>query len=77
MKGRKLSFRSPENVAKEGRKMIVVDEEKCDGCGSCVEVCPNEVLEVQDGISVVVNPDDCVECESCVAECPNEAITLE
>jgi NAD-dependent dihydropyrimidine dehydrogenase PreA subunit len=57
--------------------MIVVDEEKCDGCGSCVEVCPNEVLEVQDGISVVVNPDDCVECESCVAECPNEAITLE
>ncbi len=56
--------------------IIEVDEEKCDGCGSCVDVCPNEVLEVQDGVCVPVNPDDCLECESCVSECPNEAITL-
>jgi NAD-dependent dihydropyrimidine dehydrogenase PreA subunit len=62
-----------------GRKKIVyieVDAEKCDGCGSCVDICPNEVFEIQDDICVPVNPDDCLECESCVAECPNEAITL-
>ena len=55
---------------------IEVDAELCDGCESCIDVCPNEVFEIQDGVSVPVNMDDCLECESCVAECPTEAITL-
>jgi ferredoxin len=29
-----------------GIYFISIDTEKCDGCGKCVEVCPNEVLEL-------------------------------
>ncbi|HAA89475.1 MAG: 4 Fe-4S ferredoxin [Thermoanaerobacterales bacterium 50_218] len=54
-----------------------VDLDKCTGCGTCVDVCPNEVLEIVDDKCKVVNPDDCTECESCVEECPEGAIALE
>jgi NAD-dependent dihydropyrimidine dehydrogenase PreA subunit len=53
-----------------------VDLEKCTGCGTCADVCPNEVFEVDDK-SQVVSPDDCSGCEQCVSECPEEAITME
>lgn len=53
-----------------------VDDSKCDGCGNCIEVCPADVFEMQDGKSAVVRPDDCVECMACVENCPTEAIEL-
>ena len=55
---------------------IIVDAEKCIGCGECVDICPTEVYELQDEISVPVNVDDCVGCESCVEVCEQEAITV-
>lgn len=55
---------------------VEVDPELCEGCESCVDICPNEVFEMQDGLAVPVNMDDCVGCESCVEECPNDAITV-
>ena len=54
-----------------------VDLEKCTGCGTCADVCPNEVFEIVDEKSQVTRPDDCTACEQCVMECPEEAITLE
>jgi NAD-dependent dihydropyrimidine dehydrogenase PreA subunit len=56
---------------------VIIDEEKCTGCGECVDVCPAEVLELQDDKAVVINEDECLECESCVETCEQEAITLE
>lgn len=56
---------------------ITIDEEKCIGCGECVDVCPVDVLELQDDKAVVVNEDECLECESCVETCEQGAITLE
>ncbi len=53
-----------------------VDHEKCQGCGECVEVCPVDVYELQDGKSVPVNPDECLGCESCVEVCEYDAITV-
>ncbi len=55
-----------------------VDESKCDGCGSCVDVCPADpvVFEIVDKKSKVKHPDDCLECGSCVDECPKNAIEL-
>ncbi len=52
---------------------IVIDD-KCDGCGECVDICPSEVFEIEDGKSVVINLDECVECCACVEACPLEAI---
>ena len=51
-----------------------VDESKCDGCRSCVEVCPSEAITVEDVARV--NPDECVDCGACVDACPKGAITL-
>jgi Fe-S-cluster-containing hydrogenase component 2 len=54
---------------------IRVDNEKCTGCGACVEVCPAEAIAVENGKAVV--SDECLECGACIGECPNGALTLE
>lgn len=55
---------------------LEVDQEKCVGCGECVEVCPVDVYELQNEKSVVVNEDECLGCESCLEVCEEGAITL-
>jgi len=55
---------------------VEVDQDKCEGCEECVEVCPVDVYEIQDGKSVPVNPEECLGCESCVEVCEPEAITV-
>ena len=54
-----------------------VDPEKCEGCEECVDICPMEVFEMENGKSVPVNADACEGCESCVETCEPGAITLE
>ncbi len=56
---------------------VIVDEEKCVGCEECVDVCPVDVYEMQDGKSVAVNAEECLGCESCVEVCEAGAITIE
>ena len=56
---------------------VTVDADKCVGCGECVDVCPVEVHELQDGKSNPVNAEECLGCESCVEVCEHGAITVE
>ncbi len=61
---------------------IIIDEQKCTACATCVDSCPSELFEVieKGGREVAVvagDPDDCIECQACVAGCEGEAITLE
>jgi len=51
--------------------------DKCIGDGECVDVCPVEVYELQDGKAVPVNMEECLGCESCVEVCEQDAITVE
>ena len=53
----------------------IINSEDCTACGSCVEACPNGVLEIEDTAVSVVNEDECVACEACIEECPMGAIT--
>jgi NAD-dependent dihydropyrimidine dehydrogenase PreA subunit len=55
---------------------VEVDQEKCIGCGECVDICPVDVYEMQDEKSVPVNEAECIGCESCVEVCEQEAITV-
>ena len=56
---------------------MVIDEELCEGCESCVEVCP-DAIEMQ-GDKAVVTSEDCskCDCEEAAGICPVEAITIE
>ncbi len=56
-----------------------VDEEKCIGCGDCLEVCPNGVylLDEAAGKMKVANPNNCVVlCDKCAPFCKQEAISF-
>ena len=54
----------------------VVNAEACSGCGSCVDACPVEAIEMKDDVAVV-DADTCTDCGACVDSCPVEAITLD
>ena len=56
---------------------VIVDEDKCVGCEECVDVCPVEVFEMEDGKSIVANGEECLGCESCVEVCEEAAIVVE
>jgi len=52
-------------------------EEKCVGCGMCIEVCPQGVIALSNGAACLVDRDACMECGACARNCPAEAITVE
>lgn len=54
----------------------IVTTDDCIGCGICVDECPNEVLELIDGVASLVNDDDCIGCAECEEACPMGAITM-
>ncbi|TFG22562.1 MAG: 4Fe-4S dicluster domain-containing protein [Promethearchaeota archaeon] len=53
-----------------------VNEEDCVGCGTCVEKCPLEAIDLEDSIATV-NEELCIGCGVCAHLCPEEAIHLE
>jgi NAD-dependent dihydropyrimidine dehydrogenase PreA subunit len=55
-----------------------IDEIHCNGCGICIEICPLDVLRMdQDrGIAFVKYLEDCMSCCLCELECPADAITV-
>jgi len=55
---------------------IKVDEEKCDGCGICVQICPMDALRMKD-TKPHMRYDECWYCGACVDDCPQQAIRLE
>jgi len=58
-----------------GKKMaVIIDLEKCTGCGTCEEGCPVEAIKVENEKAVVDN-ETCVDCGTCIEECPEKAIS--
>ena len=59
------------------RKIIKIDEEKCDGCGECVPACVEGALQIIDGKARLVSEQYCDGLGACLGECPQGAITIE
>ena len=53
----------------------VIDRETCTGCGSCIEVCPPQAIEMVDE-KAFISEEFCEECGFCAAECPVCAISI-
>lgn len=64
-------------MAKVKRKIIVIDEDKCDGCGLCIPSCPEGALAIIDGKARLVKEDFCDGLGACIGECPQGALVIE
>eukprot|EP00703_Trepomonas_sp_PC1_P000087 JAP96519.1 4Fe-4S ferredoxin [Trepomonas sp. PC1] len=53
---------------------VLVDVDKCVGCGACEGVCPNHALQIIDGKSKLVG--NCDEHEECIGACPVQALSI-
>ncbi len=57
------------------RKLIEIDEAKCDGCGLCVDACHEGAIQLIEGKARLVSEIYCDGLGDCIGECPQGAIT--
>ena len=62
---------------------LVIDSERCKGCGVCVTACPLAVLEMSQEVNnkgyqfvMMAKADSCTGCTSCGIICPDSCITI-
>jgi len=67
-----VNFLSSERLI-EPNKAFLVDPALCDGCGECVEACPESAITLADG-EASVNGILCTGCGACIPACPNDAL---
>ena len=59
------------------RKIIHIDEEKCNGCGLCAEACHEGAIDIVDGKAKLMRENFCDGFGDCLPGCPTGAITFE
>jgi len=59
------------------RKIVRIDEAKCDGCGQCVSACVEGAIALVDGKARLVKDSYCDGLGACLGECPQQAIIIE
>ncbi len=59
------------------RKIIKIDEQKCNGCGLCVNACHEGALQLIDGKAKLISESYCDGLGACLPECPVDAIMIE
>jgi len=59
------------------RNIVKIDEEKCNGCGLCVNACAEGAIKIIDGKARLVSEIYCDGLGACLGHCPEDAITIE
>ncbi len=70
-------------MAAKGR--ILIEEDRCKGCGLCIEPCPVDILALDESRTnkkgytplYVTDPEQCIACSFCAMMCPDNVITVE
>ena len=58
------------------RRIIRIDQEKCNGCGACAAACHEDAIAMVDGKAQLMRDDYCDGLGDCLPACPTEAITF-
>ena len=58
------------------RRIIQIDQEKCNGCGACAEACHEGAIAMADGKAKLMRDDYCDGLGDCLPTCPTGAITF-
>lgn len=58
------------------RKIVHINEEKCDGCGVCVPDCAEGAIQIINGKAKLLRDDLCDGLGNCLGACPQDAITI-
>jgi Pyruvate/2-oxoacid:ferredoxin oxidoreductase delta subunit len=61
---------------KSTRKIIRIDEEKCDGCGLCVPSCAEGAIRIVEGKARLLAEKYCDGLGACLGECPRDALKV-
>jgi 2-oxoglutarate ferredoxin oxidoreductase subunit delta len=64
---------------------IIIDTERCKGCGLCTTYCPVNILALDETATnskgytplITTDPDKCIACGFCAIMCPDSVITVE
>ncbi|MHA1231971.1 MAG: 4Fe-4S dicluster domain-containing protein [Candidatus Helarchaeota archaeon] len=58
---------------------IIINEEKCNGCGLCINACPAAILFLNQKTKKIqyANIESCLECKACEIQCQREAIFID
>ena len=59
------------------RNIVLIDEEKCNGCGDCVTSCAEGAIQIIDGKAKLVSEIYCDGLGACLGSCPMDAISIE
>jgi ferredoxin len=59
------------------RNIVLIDEEKCNGCGDCVTSCAEGAIKIIDGKAKLVSEIYCDGLGACLGSCPQDAISIE
>ena len=59
------------------RRIIKIDEEKCNGCGACATACHEGAIDMINGKAVLTRENYCDGLGDCLPNCPTGAITFE
>ncbi|MCX7710978.1 MAG: 4Fe-4S binding protein [Clostridia bacterium] len=56
----------------------LIDTALCKGCGSCVEVCPMDILRIDtiSGLAKIAFLQECQTCYQCMVVCPTDAVSV-
>ncbi len=79
---RALVWTNTRKMAKIQGK-IVVDTERCKGCGVCIEACPTQTIALSPQVNAkgynycyMASPEACIGCAGCAVVCPDSCIVV-